>query len=489
MTITLDAPTRSSGSFDPLLPGGAPLPPPTLPSPTPPAPSPTTPTARRSHRRLRALTRAVVVAITVVAVGAIARAVGLPSIVAVTLGVGAGLVARRWLFHGRERRTTFGRFVLFMVVLVAMSATSWSFTGALTDTGAAPVSDRTANWMRDHHMNLIVDTIEQRLDNRNATNGAVNPGSLPNAAASTPASSTITGGPAPSAATIPTTTAATPVDHTPPPAGPLIDTTLFGEGQWTPNTREANGVPTTYTTFVRPDPDHTGVVAAAVEFDPSATRLVYVPGTRQPGGAGWAWGSGIPIDQRPSLVAAFNSGWKHQDDPGGAYTEGRTASDLIDGRASLVIYADGHNDIGAWGNDVAMTPDVVSVRQNLDLVVVESRPVDGLTTGGSRRWGSEKHQTQYTRRSGLGVTSDGALVYVAGNGLTTATLADALVQVGAVRAMELDIHNQHPTFNFFTPAPGTPDGVTGEPLLPDQVRPSTRYLAPDQRDFFAVLVS
>jgi len=72
--------------------------------------------------------------------------------------------------------------------------------------------------------------------------------------------------------------------------------------------------------------------------------------------------------------------------------------------------------------------------------------------------------------------------------MTTATIAHALVQVGAIRAMELDIHSQHPTFNFFTPAPGTHDGVKGQKLLPEMSRPATRYLAADQRDFFAVLV-
>ena len=42
--------------------------------------------------------------------------------------------------------------------------------------------------------------------------------------------------------------------------------------------------------------------------------------------------------------------------------------------------------------------------------------------------------------SGIGVTADGALVYVGGPGLNITDLAELLVRAGAVRAMELDIN-------------------------------------------------
>ena len=51
-------------------------------------------------------------------------------------------------------------------------------------------------------------------------------------------------------------------------------------------------------------------------------------------------------------------------------------------------------------------------------------------------------------RSGLGVTADGAVVYVAGPGLSALSLANLLVRAGAVRAMELDINTDW--VDFFT---------------------------------------
>ena len=52
--------------------------------------------------------------------------------------------------------------------------------------------------------------------------------------------------------------------------------------------------------------------------------------------------------------------------------------------------------------------------------------------------------------------------------------------------MELDIHYDMVTANLFTPAapPPRPDDATK--LLPSMPRPATRYLQPDQRDFFTV---
>ena len=62
------------------------------------------------------------------------------------------------------------------------------------------------------------------------------------------------------------------------------------------------------------------------------------------------------------------------------------------------------------------------------------------------------------------------------------SIADTLLRAGAVRAMELDINSYW--VNFITyGASGARDPVN---LLPDMVRSPSRYLEPDDRDFFAV---
>jgi hypothetical protein len=190
-------------------------------------------------------------------------------------------------------------------------------------------------------------------------------------------------------------------------------------------------------------------------------------------------------------VAAFNSGFRLQDAAGsGYYDQGRTAAPIINGYASLVIYRNGRATVGKWGRDVTATPDVVSIRQNLNLIVDEGRPVPGLTDDKFQKWGATLGNKLYVWRSGIGVTADGALVYVGGSGLSIYTLADVLARCGAVRAMELDINTDWVDYYYFNP----PSGAAAAPanatkLLPAMVQSTKRYFEPSSRDFIAMFAA
>ena len=127
---------------------------------------------------------------------------------------------------------------------------------------------------------------------------------------------------------------------------------------------------------------------------------------------------------------------------------------------------------------------MVAVRQNLQLIVDGGHAVPGLTVNAGGAWGSAKNQLQYTWRSGLGVTANGNIVYVGGANMNLAALADALTQAGAVRGMQLDIHDKMvDAFTYQHAGTGAP---TPQELLPDMPGPNNRYLVADQRDFVAV---
>jgi len=186
-------------------------------------------------------------------------------------------------------------------------------------------------------------------------------------------------------------------------------------------------------------------------------------GSVSPGGGPYRFTAPIGPAQAVTLVAAFNGGFKMNQARGGYYTEGRLIDPLRAGAASLVIYADGSVDIGAWGSDVTMTRQVVSVRQNLLPLVAGGRPTPRASTTRWRAWGSTCGATscspavpgiEHQWRSGLGITADGALVYVAGPALDPLQLAELLVRAGAVRGMQLDINPYWPVFVAYDPAPG-----------------------------------
>jgi hypothetical protein len=145
--------------------------------------------------------------------------------------------------------------------------------------------------------------------------------------------------------------------------------------------------------------------------------------------------------------------------------------------------------LGAWNQDVHMTSDVASVRQNLDLLVNHGQPVPGLNAYDTTQWGATLGNQVYVWRSGVGITSNGALVYVGGPGLNITTLADLLVRAGAVRGMELDINTDWVDYATYSPSsptgPATPSN--GRNLLSDMVGTPSRYFETWwARDFFTV---
>jgi hypothetical protein len=215
-------------------------------------------------------------------------------------------------------------------------------------------------------------------------------------------------------------------------------------------------------------------------LDPQLTRPVFVPGTGDPGGP-WSWGGQVAPEVRGQLVAAFNGGFKMGDIPGGWYHDGRTLKALVPGQASLVIYNDGRATVGEWGRDVDLTPDVVSVRQNLGLLVDGGAPVALAGSPGS--WGGSVAGVA-TARSGVGVDANGALV-VAQARVSPQGLADALVAAGAVRGMQLDIN---PDWTSFVLYGQNPDGSVSGSRVMGTGGPGGLYLSPYARDFFAVLL-
>jgi hypothetical protein len=218
-------------------------------------------------------------------------------------------------------------------------------------------------------------------------------------------------------------------------------------------------------------------------------------GSMSPGGGPYRYTAPIQPAQAATLVAAFNGGFVMKVAGGGYYTEGRMVDPLVAGAASLVIYTDGSVNVGAWGTDVAMTPSVVSVRQNLVPLVAAGQPTPQAASPNWRAWGATCGATscsgsapgiEHQWRSGIGITADGALVYAAGPALDPLQLAELLVRAGVVRGMQLDINPDWPVLATYSPP--TPGGLAapsnGSKLLASTVQgPWTFFESWWARDF------
>ncbi len=241
----------------------------------------------------------------------------------------------------------------------------------------------------------------------------------------------------------------------PPPIQPFASPPIAGEGQWSAAGRTVDGIPALYVTTLRPDAVHTSYVVGVAWMDTKLLKATLYSGSQIPGGGPYPDTAPILPNAAQTLVAAFNAGFLMSAANGGYYTDGKTIIPLRTGAASFVVYKNGSSTVGQWGQDVTMTPNVVSVRQNLDLLVDNGQPVPGLNANDTTQWGATLGNAVYVWRSGLGVTANGALVYVGGPGLNITDLANILSRAGCVRAMELDINTDWVNFSYYTPSPPT----------------------------------
>jgi len=351
----------------------------------------------------------------------------------------------------------------YYAVTLGVALTNQSYGNSL--------SARAAEWGRSHGLGLIVNWAEAEAYRLNPPKkgGAPPKGSF---------------GSGPTKVTIPLS------GHLPAPtriASPA-GTPLPGEGVWHVAGREsANGVPGVYEAFVRPDAVHTSYVVGVAWMDPTVLKAQLYSGSYIPGGGPYEFTAPIKAIASQSLVAAFNAGFRIQDANGGYFTNAKMVKPLRDGAASVVIFKDGTMSVGKWGRDFTMSNQIESVRQNLDLIVDNGKAVPGLLAQNTKKWGITLGGTFNVWRSGMGVTKNGALVYVGGPALSISDLANVLVRAGAVRGMELDINTGWVQYSVFSGAIGTTlNGSNASVLLTGMQSPSRYFANWWNRDFFTM---
>ena len=269
--------------------------------------------------------------------------------------------------------------------------------------------------------------------------------------------------------------------YAPPPIKPVINPPLPGEGEWRRTGPLVGGAPPVLITTFRPDPNYPQMVAGVAWLDRTAHLAAALPGTlraSEPGPTGDRWRS--HRSSRGQLLATFNSGFKLEDDGGGFAALGHLYAPLRDGQATLIGLRDGSVDVREWTGGPDPGPSVLFARQNLPLIVENGRLNPNIGEGS--QWGATLGNAIRVWRSGIGVDARGDLLYAAADNQTAESLALILQRAGAIRAMELDINSEWVTFNFY----GRPGASDPSKLLPEMTREATRYLEPDDRDFFAL---
>ena len=104
------------------------------------------------------------------------------------------------------------------------------------------------------------------------------------------------------------------------------------------------------------------------------------------------------------------------------------------------------------------------------------------TLNDSSQWGQTLGNAVRVWRTGVGIDRRGNLIYAAADYQTVTTLAQILKRAGAVQAMQFDINPEWPSLITYSHV-----GSLGPTkIVPNVQQAATRYLVPDDRDFFAV---
>lgn len=368
---------------------------------------------------------------------------------------------------------------LSIVLAIFLGSLTWSVGSVLAAPGTDTVAARLAEWGRDHGLGFVVTAAENVQYWLNPPKIGGKPSGIElrdlNGQTISP-----TPTPTPTPQNTETATPQIPMHDS---LKPLVSPALAGEGNFK-TVVSVQGQPVIQIAYLRPDDKHTSYLAGIAWMSGSRLEFVQHPGFSDPGHAElWSQPSMIPTSQRSGLVATFNGGFKIKNSRGGFYADGHTAGTLVKGAASLVVYTDGHSDVISWPG-TKPGPDIVSVRQNLSLLIDKSQIAPNLDKNVLANWGWTLKNSYFVWRTGIGITASGDFVFVAGNALSIQSLANLMLRAGAVRAMELDINAEWISYMWYT-AGGTAKTPVPHKLL-DFARPADRYFKPTSRDFFAV---
>ena len=367
------------------------------------------------------------------------------------------------------------RIVVVVVLLLGSLWSGFSIGQYFATSEGEPPQVVLATWARDHRLGPVVAAAENfyyQYVHTTDTGGAPTLGAQVEPSLAPPPS------PTPSQYTPPSIV----IPHlNPPPTiqSPASDP-VPGEGVWTPIGSTVATLPAMYAARVRPDSTYTSEMASLMWFDSKLVNFLFVPGYQEPGGPAPSGGA-LPEQYWSTVLANFNGAFRINDTQGGYMFDGVEINPLTDGAASAVLYKDGSMKVGMWGRDVGQSKNVVSVRQNLKLIV------DGSVSAVSDQfsWGATTHGENLAWRSAVGVRADGSVVYVGSPGLSAASMADTLVRAGVVRAMVLDMNDWWVAGFYFTHAP---DGAPiCHKLDPNMAGECDRFLNSYKRDSFQVL--
>jgi len=228
-----------------------------------------------------------------------------------------------------------------------------------------------------------------------------------------------------------------------------------GDGQWVPladPSGRRDDSPLMYKTLVHPDKNRSWAAVSVVAVDLRRVDLHLVAGRREPVGqteeaAAYQRPALIPEKHHAELLAAFNGGFKAEHGHYGMKVDGvlllppRTKACWIGLLRSEELV------MGDYRRLQEQEPQALWWRQTPECMVDSGQLHAGLRSEQSTYWGATLDGKTVIRRSAIGLSSDGRVLFSGiGDHVTARALALGMKHVGAATVAQLDVNWSYPKF-------------------------------------------
>ena len=229
-----------------------------------------------------------------------------------------------------------------------------------------------------------------------------------------------------------------------------------GDGRFSPvqdPTRYEN-TPLMYRTMLHPDPARPWAELFIVTVPVPRIDLWAVAGTLEPASRRELrrWRTGlIRPEHEPSLLAAFNGGFRAEHGQHGMKVDGIEFLPPRTGLCTVWADADGALGIGTWTKDSHRArAEARWWRQTSPCMVEGGRMHRGLMDESTKRWGATLEGGAVIRRSAIGLSADGRRLFVGiSNDTTARAMALGMQRAGASDVAQLDVNWSYPKILLF----------------------------------------
>ncbi len=245
--------------------------------------------------------------------------------------------------------------------------------------------------------------------------------------------------------------------------GPVHDTwSAEGDGEWVPivDPRHPNEPPRMMKTLLHPDRNRSWAELFVVAIDLRQVEVHPVAGTREPASENPEAENldrpgKIPESAHDTLLAAFNGGFMAEHGQYGMKLDGVTLLEPRPDSCTLAELEDGSLRVGTWKKIASDAPKMTWFRQAPNCMYEDDKLHPLLAAKRPRKWGATLDGNTVIRRSAVGLSATGDILYMGITNHTTArALADGMHHAGAVTVAQMDVNWSYPKFVTYEPTGG-----------------------------------